>query len=193
MDSEHSNPSPKLHCKLHHHLLQGIQGTSAWKCHHVSPWLSVERKYLLGPKEKEGSSTIYGLGVMVKGFQFLTDSNSRRLSQRFGGSRHSLVRFFFSLFWSSLQCTICWQNICCPSWCWVSFSVKVQASDTGIIESDFVVQCIFRNLRLCKLVLWQWVFILETCMRTTIYSYPIWWFLISDIKPSACITTVFIV
>lgn len=95
VDSEHSNPSPKLHCKLHHHLLQGTQGTSAWKCRHVSPWLSVERKYLLEPKEKEGSSTIYGQGVMVKGFQFLTDSNSRRLSQRFGGCRPSLVRFFF--------------------------------------------------------------------------------------------------
>lgn len=56
-------------------------------------------------------------------FQFLTDSNSHRLYQRFGGSRPSLVHLAF---WSSQSFSVFFadKTTVALSWCWVSFFCK---------------------------------------------------------------------
>lgn len=66
------------------------------------------------------------MGNHGQSFPFLADRNSQRLYQRLVES--SLVLFIclvVVVHWSSIYC---WQNKSCPSWHWVSFSVKVQAS-----------------------------------------------------------------
>lgn len=66
----------------------------AWKCFLVSHWLSQRGNIFLSLREIRVKHYLWTESHGQR-FHFLTDSNSHRLHQRFGGSRPSLVHLAF--------------------------------------------------------------------------------------------------
>lgn len=137
---------------LYHHLPQGMgHGWEAWKCCLVFHWLSTERKCLLSLREI-GSSTIYRQRVMVKDFSFSQTVIPIGCISNLVEDGLVIVHLACWRSWSFNALFADRTNVSL-SWCWISFSVKVQAW----LYQIFTQRYNFRNLCFCKLLIYHQV------------------------------------